>query len=366
VPWGYLVSAAIVAACTFAAAMPVRHPPRLGWLSWVLGMVPNELPFIVFYYLTAATLIAALQGDFDNAVGWIALGLALLTVAALAVIVERAMRTGAVTRVAVRDALGIDVPRRRLPLLRILLAPFGVTRRDVVHTANVPYGEAGAANQLDLYRPRAVPSTGCVLIHFHGGGFRSGRKNREARPLIYRLASEGWLCASANYRLRSVSFYESLDDAERVVKWLREHAADYGASAAYVFVSGSSAGGHLATTAAFRDPSIAGAISLYGYYGPAEKGQPLTSPLGYVGPEAPPLFVAHGENDTYVPVEAARELVERTRRVSANPVVYVEAPGGQHSFDLFHSIRFERIIDGIEAFISWVRAHHGPPDRPDH
>src|SRR4029453_4181002 len=126
------------------------------------------------------------------------------------------------------------------------------------------------------------------------------------------------------------------------------------------------AGGPLATAAAFRDPSIAGAISLYGYYGPAEKGQLLTSPLGYVGPEAPPLFVAHGENDTYVPVEAARELVERTRRVSANPVVYVEAPGGQHSFDLFHSIRFERIIDGIEAFISWVRAHHGPPDRPDH
>ena len=173
---------------------------------------------------------------------------------------------------AVRDALGIDVPRRRLPMLRILLAPFSVTRRDVAHTANVSYGDAGAANRLDVYRPRAGPSTGCVLIHFHGGGFRSGRKNREARPLIYRLASEGWLCVSANYRLRPVSFYESLDDAERVVKWLREHAADYGTVATHVFVSGSSAGGHLATTAAFRDPSIAGAISLYGYYGPADGG----------------------------------------------------------------------------------------------
>ena len=80
------------------------------------------------------------------------------------------------------------------------------------------------------------------------------------------------MCVSANYRLRPVSFYESLDDAERAVKWLREHAADYGAVATHVFVSGSSAGGHLATTAAFRDPSIAGAISLYGYYGPAEEG----------------------------------------------------------------------------------------------
>jgi acetyl esterase/lipase len=364
VPWGYLLSVGIVAVCTFTAAVPLRHPPTLGRLSWVLGMIPNELPFIVFYYVAAATLVAALQGDLGNAVGGIALGIALLTAAALAVIVVRAVRTGPAARSAMRDALGIDVPRRRLPMPRILLAPFSVTRRDVAHTANVAYGDAGAANRLDVYRPRAGPSTGCVLIHFHGGGFRSGRKNREARPLIYRLASEGWLCVSANYRLGPVRFYESLDDAERVVKWLREHAADYGSVATHVFVSGSSAGGHLATTAAFRDPSIAGAISLYGYYGPAEEGQRLTSPLGYVGPDAPPLFVAHGDNDTYVPVEAARELVERTRSVSANPVVYVEAPGGQHSFDLFHSIRFERVIDGIEAFTSWVRAHHGPPDRP--
>ena len=86
-------------------------------------MIPNELPFIVFYYVAAATLVAALQGDLGNAVGGIALGLALLTTAALAVIVVRAVRTGAVARSAVRDALGIDVPRRRLPMLRILLAP---------------------------------------------------------------------------------------------------------------------------------------------------------------------------------------------------------------------------------------------------
>ena len=355
VPWGYLITVGIVAVCTFAAVRPVRHPPSLGRLSWMLAMIPNELPFIVGYYLAAATLVAALQGDLDNPVGWAGLALALLTVAALVVIVARAARTGPVARTAVRDALGVEIPRRRLPMFRILLAPFSVTRRDVSHAKDVSYGDAGTANQLDVYRPRSRPMTGAVLIHLHGGGFRSGRKNREGRPLIYRLASEGWLCVSANYRLRPAAFYESLDDAERVVKWVREHAADYGVTPTHVFVSGSSAGGHLATTAGFRDPSIAGVVSLYGYYGPAEEGQPLTSPLGYVGPDAPPLFVAHGSNDTYVPVEAARELVARTREVSARPVIYLEAPGGQHAFDLFHSIRFERVIDGIEAFASWVR-----------
>ena len=115
-PWGYLFSVGIVAVCTVTAAAPLRHPLRLGRLSWVLGMIPNELPFVVFYYLAAATLVAALQGDLDNAVGGIALGLALLTAVALAVIVVRAVRTGRVARSAVRDALGIDmgIPRTSL------------------------------------------------------------------------------------------------------------------------------------------------------------------------------------------------------------------------------------------------------------
>jgi hypothetical protein len=32
-----------------------------------------------------------------------------------------------------------------------------------------------------------------------------------------------------------------------------------------------------------------------------------------------------------------------------------ELPGAQHRFDLFGSIRFETVVDGIEAFTAWVR-----------
>jgi hypothetical protein len=37
-------------------------------------------------------------------------------------------------------------------------------------------------------------------------------------------------------------------------------------------------------------------------------------------------------------------------------VVYAELPGAQHAFDLFHSLRFEAVVDGIEAFAAWVRS----------
>jgi acetyl esterase/lipase len=79
-----------------------------------------------------------------------------------------------------------------------------------------------------------------VLIHLHGGGFGSGRKNREARPLIYRLASQGWVCVSANYRLRPAArFPDQLIDVKKVIAWVREHGAEYGADPARVFVAGS-------------------------------------------------------------------------------------------------------------------------------
>ena len=37
-------------------------------------------------------------------------------------------------------------------------------------------------------------------------------------------------------------------------------------------------------------------------------------------------------------------------------LVYAELPGAQHSFALFHSLRFEAVVDAIEAFAAWVRS----------
>ncbi|MES9544085.1 alpha/beta hydrolase [Actinomadura sp. NPDC000600] len=142
-----------------------------------------------------------------------------------------------------------------------------------------------------------------------------------------------------------------------------------------LFVAGSSAGGHLASMAALTpcdpafqpgfetaDTSVSGAISLYGYHGglDGEVDSP-SSPVSYLRPDAPPFFVAHGTADSLVPVEDTRLFVDRLRSVSVNPVVYAELPGAQHSFDLFHSLRFEAVIDGIEAFTTWARSD--PPDR---
>jgi acetyl esterase/lipase len=323
----------------------------------MVGLVPNEMPSIVGFYLAASTLLAAAEGDLGSPVGWTSFGVAIAVALALGIIVRRSLRTKAIVDRALRDDLGVPLTPRRLPLLRILVAPFWVTNHDVERIRDVRYGHAETQNLLDVYRGRSAPPAGRVLIHFHGGGYRGGNKNREARPLIYRLAGRGWLCISANYRLSPATFPDHLEDARKVVAWVRAHGPQIGAEdGARIFLAGSSAGGHLALTTALTDPTIAGAISMYAYYGRTDHADPWTTPAQHLGAGAPPVFIAHGDNDSYVLVETAREFVAHARAASTRPVVYAELPGAQHSFDLFHSVRFERVIDAIEDFAMWAVA----------
>jgi acetyl esterase/lipase len=211
-------------------------------------------------------------------------------------------------------------------------------------------------------------------VYLHGGRFRWGDKHLEARPLLHRLASEGWLCVSANYHLSetpAAGFPRHLIDVKRVIAWARLHGREFGGDPDVVVVAGSSAGGHLAAMAALTpslpqfqpgfetiDTSVTAAIGLGGYYGPLGKGiHPPASPVVYAGSHAPPFLIVHGQNDTYTAAEGARDFVERLRAASKSPVAYAELPGGQHAFDLFRSIRFERVVDGVESFLSWVRSN---------
>ena len=54
------------------------------------------------------------------------------------------------------------------------------------------------------------------------------------------------------------------------------------------------------------------------------------------------------------------EVTRRGRRTAAEHLVESGCLRGasrdQHTFDLFHSLRLETVIDAIEAFTAWVRS----------
>lgn len=356
---------AVVAVPTLFALVPLRRPRPAGLMSFIFGYLLNELPFVAFYWLALRTLLA-LRGN--NSPSAVQLGAAAITAGGIAVVAWRATHAGtAVAQALDRNSLAWH--RSRLPrgcsLWRILLAPIPLWRRDVQRISNIDYGDAGRYHRLDIYRQRTGSNAAPVLIHFHGGHFEMGAKSREARPLMHRLASHGWLCISANYRLRTAGRHpNALIDAKRVIAWAHEHAAEYGGDPSTVVVAGSSSGAHLAATAALTpndpafqadlgdaDTSVRAAACFYGYYGVRDTTHEATStPLAYVTPQAPPFLVAHGTNDTVVPIAAADHFVQTLRNESNNPVVYARLPAAQHSFDLFHSVRNEHVIDAVEEF----------------
>jgi acetyl esterase/lipase len=325
-------------------------------------------------WVVLATALVAAQGQLSTPLGRGAAALAAVTTVGLAMVVYRALRTRGIVDAALDAQFGPDrrarAARRSAPAAarrwaRILCWPFPWWFHvRIKRIRNLRYGPE-RVHRLDLYRARTQQAPGPVLVHFHGGAFRIGRKSLEARPLINRLAAHGWVCISANYRLgRHAQFPDHLLDAKQVIAWVREHAAEYGVDPAHIYIAGSSAGGHIAATAALTpndarfqpgfeavDTSVAGVVCLYPYPGEIATRGPASSPHDYISRAAPPFFIAHGANDTLVIREDVRAFVDHLRRVSAQPVVYAELVGGQHDFDLFHSIRFEAVIDGIEEFV---------------
>ncbi|MFI6519820.1 alpha/beta hydrolase [Spirillospora sp. NPDC050679] len=386
-PVGYLVPVALVAIGTLFALRPVPFERPLGRPSYYFGLAANELPFAaLFWLLLLPTALAFAQGDIDSAGGWAIVALAAATTPGLAVIAHRALGDRARIARALDQGLGagwradLDADlasglRRRPPLARILFLPILKRRGDVRRVANLSYGDAGRRNLLDLYHHRSRPQGAPVMIHLHGGGYSGGHKNSQSLPLLYHLAGQGWVCVSANYRLRPQARHpDHLVDLKKIIAWVREHAHEYGADPATLFVAGSSAGGHMAALAgltqndpAFQpgfedaDTSVTGVVYLNGWYGPYFGQGPESSPSALITEDAPPFLVAHGDLDPLVPVADARDFADRLRRTSAAPVVYAELRGGNHAFDLYHSFRFEALIDAIEAFTAQVRSQKKTP-----
>ncbi|GAA3996581.1 alpha/beta hydrolase [Streptomyces marokkonensis] len=388
-PIGYVASTALLTWCTFFGVVAPRRPRLLANLSFWFGMVLNEVPIIGILAVLASTALAEGQGDLETTGSKVTAVIALATIPFMAVAAWRGLRAGGVVARAVDEGLGtgwrsrVTEPQRRRDWPRLLLLRRVSRYLDVKRVANLSYGEAGRRNLLDVYHRRDTPPNAPVLIYFHGGHFTSGGKSREARPLLYRLARQGWVCISANYRLRpETDFPGHQIDAKKAMAWAREHASEYGADASKLFLAGSSAGSNMAAMCALTpndpqyqpgfesaDTSVTAAICLYGFYGyffGTEPDVPPSSnqPYAYLNPAAPPFFIAHGTKDALATVEGARCFVDRLRRVTGSPVVYAELPGAQHAFDLFHSARTEAVVDGVEGFASWVLATSGRAPDP--
>ena len=127
---------------------------------------------------------------------------------------------------------------------------------------------SGGEIPVRVYRPESdelLP----VIVYFHGGGFVGG--NIETHDAVCHGLSVGVpaVVVSVDYRLApEAPFPAAVDDSEAAVRWVCDHAEDFGADGSRLAVAGDSAGGNLAAVIARRardsgGPSISFQLLIY-------------------------------------------------------------------------------------------------------
>jgi acetyl esterase/lipase len=341
---------ALLAVMALRPPMP-RHSSPFN-LQFALGWWINEMPFLGLYWLLAGTIGTLIHHPWSGLLWWLAAGFTMVDVLLLAWIAVRARTARPALSAAFRAVYGPEgVPRYTRPAWWRFVLPIVSWRPDVRRIRNRRYGPARRGNRLDVYVSRRHRSGAPVLVYVHGGAFVMGSKMLGAHPLLYRLAAQGWVCISIDYRLFRADYGDQLADVRAALAWTRVNVQTYGGSPDAIFVAGGSSGAHLAATAALSGAEVCGAIGFYGYYGHVgRRGPAPTSPQECINPDAPPFLIVHGALDTLVLHHEARSFADRLRAVSRQPVVYAELPAAQHNFDFFHSPRFHTVTDAVVRF----------------
>jgi acetyl esterase/lipase len=101
-----------------------------------------------------------------------------------------------------------------------------------------------------VYLPRTVGANTPAVVICPGGSYRALASNHEGRQVASYLNSLGVAAFVLRYRLGPRYHHPiELGDAQRAIRLLRSHAADWRLDPARIGIIGFSAGGHLAMTA---------------------------------------------------------------------------------------------------------------------
>ena len=392
----YLAGSIFILAVGASSWFQARRIGPLVPVYFFTGWLAGELALQVTAIGALVTLVFAAFGAFEEPRGVVGLALALVAWGLMLAAHFRAQGAKREVEAFAHEA-GLTVEIGDISRAHGFWRPFQMKRAGVKRVLHVPYGESlpgdkGGRNLLDIVLPEE-PGTGRpILLQIHGGGWMIGDKREQGAPLMGYLASRGWVCFAINYRLSpKAKFPAHIVDVKRAIRWIREHAHEYGADPHFICVTGGSAGGHLTALTALSqndpayqpgfetaDTSVSAAVPFYGVYDFLDRAKirgrqsmvdilskhvfqcrpddnpelwENACPITRVSADAPPFLVVQGTHDTLVFVEEAREFVRALREKSRAPVHYLEMKGAQHAFEIFHSARCQYAVRAAAAFL---------------
>ncbi len=182
--------------------------------------------------------------------------------------------------------------------LILLLVSFAAwAKKDYTVTKDIPYMSASLvgfdkpSHALDVYAPNKVAGKkNKVLIFIHGGAWKVGSKDSHRHRNVGKsFAKNGIVAVIINYRLwPETKYYGMAEDCAKAFAWVVKNIEQYGGDKNEIYISGHSAGGHLAALIT-TDSSY---LMKEGFQQNPIKGCILNDPFGlnmleYLGPANP-------------------------------------------------------------------------------
>jgi acetyl esterase/lipase len=289
------------------------------------------------------------------------------------------------------DVLGIEwrAPDPTAPIWKAF------EHRRNVYRSSVRYGDS-PAQVLDVWRSKDLPAQPApVMLFLPGGAWVHGGRILQGYALMSHLVELGWVCLSVEYRVApNHPWPQHITDVKTAIAWARANVDKFGGDRDFVAVAGTSAGGHLAALAGLTandaelqvdlpegsDTSVDAVVGIYGRYDWEDRSTVerdrfvdflervvvkrkiakhpelfrKASPIARTHAQAPPFLVVHGSGDNVIPVQQARDFVDKLSADSREVVCYVELPGAGHGFDMTDGPRTGSMATAIGLFLNQI------------
>ena len=241
----------------------------------------------------------------------------------------------------------------------------------------------GVDLKLNTYRPLQAGKYPALIV-IYGGAWRSGTPDGYEKFSCY-MAARGYSVITIDYRhAPEYKFPQQLEDVKTALQYIRDRAVDLEIDLNKMAIMGRSAGGHLASLAAYQDViSWQAVISYYGptnltegYYdlpspdpidiqdvlenflgGTPEELPELyqqASPINYIKPNLPPSLLVYPGRDRLVQAKFGRELYDKLI-TNDNTAILLEIPWAEHAFDaVFFGVSNQLILYYTERFLAFT------------
>jgi acetyl esterase/lipase len=240
--------------------------------------------------------------------------------------------------------------------------------------AGIPYTDGEPVDsdkhKLDLYLPRDQKNYP-VLMFLHGGSWRTGDRSLYT-ALGDRLARAGIGVAIPSYRLMPQNPHPAqIEDVAAAFAWVVRNISQHGGDATRIYLSGHSAGAHLAALLALDEKylkkfdlprtAIRGVIAMSGIYDvekldtflvAADTGDKRdASPVAHAHSGAPPFLISYCQWDYFgLPKQARDFTLTLKKNFVAAELLYV--PGENHISELVslgqdHGLLVDTILSAV-------------------